>query len=397
MPSMRPGSRSSAALRHRSAQLLRQAAIVVSATTPLEQALETMEEQRIGSLPVVDAAGKALGIFTRQDVIGRIVLPQRALASPIAEVMSVPPITLPDTLTAGDAALAMAQHGIRHVIVTASDDRVVGVVSERDLFALQRLSVRELASVIRRAPDLPTLVRAAADIRALSHALVAQGVGSTTLTRLISSLNDRLTARVIELELPRFDVAGLTLCWIGMGSEGRGEQTIATDQDNGLMFAPHDATADTQQLRGRLVAFARAVNLALDRCGYPLCTGQVMAMNPQWSLSYPEWQQAFAQWIERGDPQSLLAASIFFDFRSLWGHAALARSLRADIAGRAKANPRFLKQMTGNALRNRPPLSWRGELTPDRRRRRRRRHRPQARRRACRSPTARASTRSPPG
>jgi CBS domain-containing protein len=147
-----------------------------------------------------------------------------------------------------------------------------------------------------------------------------------------------------------------------MGSEGRSEQTIATDQDNGLIFASSDEDAAPDAVRTRLLPFARAVNEALDRCGYPLCKGGVMASNPRWCGSLPEWKAAFAHWIDRGDPDSLLAASIFFDFRALWGDARLADALRTDVAARAQANSRFLKQMSDNALRNRPPLSWFGEL-----------------------------------
>jgi CBS domain-containing protein len=87
-----------------------------------------------------------------------------------------------------------------------------------------------------------------------------------------------------------------------------------------------------------------------------------MAMNPRWCASLAEWKDAFAGWIDRGDPQSLLSASIFFDFRALWGDATLADALRADIAVRAQANARFLKQLSDNVLVNRPPLNWRGEL-----------------------------------
>ena len=114
-----------------------------------------METQRIGSVPIVDAQGNPLGIFTRQDVIGRIVLPQRNLATAVGEVMSAPAITLPAVATAGDAALLMAQRGIRHVIVTDGAGRIAGVVSERDLFGLHRLSVREISSALRRAKDPP--------------------------------------------------------------------------------------------------------------------------------------------------------------------------------------------------------------------------------------------------
>jgi CBS domain-containing protein len=344
------------------AALVRADPVTVPPEISLEDALSLLEHKRIGSLPVVDPAGHALGIFTRQDVIGRIVLPRIPLSTPIAEVMSAPVIGLLGSATAGDAAQLMAQRGIRHVVVTDTAGKVEGVVSERDLFSLHRLSVRELSSAISRAPSVAILEVCAADIRALSLALVAQGVGSRQLTHMIASLNDLLTARILDLEMPRFDVAAYSPCWIGMGSEGRGEQTIATDQDNGLVYiAPADAGA-AATARERLLAFAQAVNEALARCGYPLCQGKVMAMNPQWCQPLAAWQATFTQWIDRGDPQSLLAASIFFDFRSLWGDARLALELREGIARRAAANPRFLKQMSDNALSSRPPISWRGTL-----------------------------------
>ncbi len=342
--------------------LIRRPPVVCGPGTPLGEALSRMEAERIGSIPVVDSDTRPIGIFTRQDVIGRVVLPQRTLDVPMRDVATVPVITLGADATAGDAALVMARQGIRHVVVLDGDGRVAGVVSERDLFSLQRLSVRELASALRRAPDVPGLVQCAADIRALSHALVAQGVAAGQLTRMISSLNDQLAVRIIELTAPAFDIAGLALCWLGMGSEGRGEQTIATDQDNGLIFATDDDAGPPDAVRARLLPFARAVNETMDRCGYPLCRGGVMAMNPRWCASLSEWKSAFANWIDRGDPESLLAASIFFDFRTLWGDARLADELRSDIIPRAMANSRFLKQMSDNALRNRPPVSWWGEL-----------------------------------
>jgi len=345
--------------------LMRGSPITVAPTSSLRESLETMEAKRIGSLPVVDSDGHPLGIFTRQDVIGRVVLPSRSLAAPISEVMTHPVITLGVGATAGDAAMLMARHGIRHVVVTDADGCVAGVLSERDLFALKRQSVRELASAIRRAPDLPALVQAAADIRALSHAMVAQGLASGPLTRMIANLNDVLTERVLELTAPRHDFSGIAFAWLGMGSEGRLEQTIATDQDNGIVFVANDAALGVDAIRERLLPFAREVNHALDACGYPLCKGEVMAMNPRWCASLDEWRATFAQWIDRGSPESLLASAIFFDFRALWGEEGLARTLRADIAARAARNPRFLKQMSDNTLATRPPLNWLGELSTD--------------------------------
>ena len=286
----------------RLASILRGEPITVDADMPLGEALALMEERRIGSLPIVDAKGRPSGIFTRQDVIGRVVLPQTPLSAPLASLASAPVVTLPLHATAGDAAVAMAQRGIRHIVAVDDAGRVAGVVSERDLFGLQRLSVRELSSTLRRASGLPALQQCAADIRGLSHALVAQGVGSGALTRMIASLNDQLVVRLLDLTRARHDLAGIATCWIGMGSEGRGEQTIATDQDNGLIFVADDAALAPDAVRERLLPFAEEVNRSLDACGYPLCKGGVMAMNPKWCASLDEWREDFFGWIDRGDP-----------------------------------------------------------------------------------------------
>ena len=152
---------------------------------------------------------------------------------------------------------------------------------------------------------------------------------------MISSLNDQLTVRAIELAAAPLGLSDIGICWLGMGSEGRGEQTIATDQDNGILFAANDPTRSDAAIRDRLLPLARTVNETLDRCGYPLCKGDVMAMNPRWCLSLDEWSAAFAQWIDRGDPHSLLAANIFFDFRSLWG-APIWRCCCAAMSPRAR-------------------------------------------------------------
>jgi CBS domain-containing protein len=249
--------------------------------------------------------------------------------------------------------MLMARHGIRHVLVIEGS-QCIGVVSERDLFSVQRVGLTQISTDVRTAKQVGDLVAIAADIRALAHTMLAQGVGAEQLTQLISTLNDLLTARIIELERERFDLRGISFCWLALGSEGRVEQTLSSDQDNGIVFlASAPGAAATRE---RLLPFARAVNEALDACGFPLCKGEIMASNPKWCLTLEEWKNVFAAWIDQGDPQALLNASIFFDFRPLEGETALAEDLRRWLAAKAKATPRFLHQMAANALRNRPPL-----------------------------------------
>lgn len=333
------------------ASLIRRAPFSVAPDTPLADALAGMEQARIGSVVVADAAGAPVGILTLKDVLARVTLAGVPLATPISAVMTPAPATLPDDAPVADALVLMARQSIHHLPLVKGG-ALAGVISEKDIFALRRLSVEGITSALLRADDPARLPALAQDIGDLAHSLLAQGMDAENLTAIISSLNDRVTERIIALESePDRKLAGLRWCWLALGSEGRMEQTLATDQDNALIF---DAADDAQH--AALLAFAQRVNARLDACGFPLCKGGIMAGNPPWCLSAEDWQRQFAQWIDHGSPEALLHASIFFDFRPLAGDAALALALRAWLNRAARNNPRFLHQMAGNALRNRPPL-----------------------------------------
>jgi CBS domain-containing protein len=333
------------------ASLIRRAPLSVLPETPLAEALAAMEAARVGSVVVTDAAMRPVGILTLKDVLARVTLAGVPLATPISSVMTPAPAALSADAPVADALVLMARQGIHHIPLVKAG-KLAGVVSEKDIFALRRLSVEGITSAVMRSEDLTRLPVLAQDIGDLAHSLLAQGMDAENLTAIISSLNDRLTERIIALESEADPaLAGLRWCWLALGSEGRMEQTLATDQDNALIFAEAD---DTQ--RAALLAFALRVNHRLDACGFPLCRGGIMASNPQWCLSAAGWQQQFTQWIDHGSPEALLNSSIFFDFRPLAGDAALALDLRAWLTHTAQKNPRFLHQMAGNALRNRPPL-----------------------------------------
>lgn len=324
--------------------------------TPVHEALRQMHEARIGSMVAVDQAGRPLGILTLPDVLERIALPQTDLDQPVIAVMSTQLTTLSPQAPAYEAALLMARQGFRHVPVV-DNGRLVGLVSEKDLFTLQRVGLRQIGSAIRHAQSIEELQQSAADIRSIARNMMAQGVAAEQITQFISTFNDLLTVRIIELEFSTHDpgIAPDRLCWIALGSEGRFEQTLSTDQDNALIFSvPQGMSAD--QLRARLLPAARRINEALALCGFPLCRGKVMASNPQWCLSLEEWKRVFLDWVMNSAPEALLHATIFFDFRPLYGAHALAAELRQWLTGIAGSNPRFQHQMADNALRTRPPL-----------------------------------------
>jgi CBS domain-containing protein len=335
--------------------------VTQAASAPLREVLGLMQARQIGSVLLTDEGGALAGILTRNDVLGRVTLAGVSLDEPAASVMSQPVRTIGVERTAFDAALMMSQHHLRHLPVL-SDGRLHSIISERDLFALQNHSIKHVSAAIFEARGLPQLQRAAEQIRDFAAHLMAQGLQSRSLTGLISQLNDRLAQRVIELELVRHELSERQMCWLALGSEGRSEQTIATDQDNALIYESDDPARD----QPRWLAWAADVNRVLDACGYPLCTGGVMASNPACCLTLAQWRQRFAHWIEQGSPQDLLKASVFFDFRALAGRADWLGDLGVQVRHQAMQTPRFIQQWVHNHLRMSVPLNWHGGLQTQR-------------------------------
>lgn len=335
-------------------------AVRCAADTAVADVVKTMHASRVGSMVVVDSKQVPVGIFTTPDVLERVVLPQIPMDTPIGKLMTPAPVCLEEEAPLVEAALAMARHGFRHVVVTR-DGRLCGVISERDLFALQRVSLRRVTERIRAAGSAAQLAEVARDMRQLERHLLAQGVDAEHVTQMTSALNDGLSQRLIDLAARRHALPD-RWCWLALGSEGRLEQTLATDQDNALMFVPD---GDAAEARGALLAFADEINRGLEICGFPLCKGDIMARNPRWRLSLDEWRRVFDDWIRNPDPEALLHAAIFFDFRPIAGDAGLAGALREAVLAQTRANPAFGRAMIGNALLVRPPLGLLRDFTAD--------------------------------
>lgn len=219
----------------------------------------------------------------------------------------------------------------------------------------QSSAIAACVAGIASATRVEALAEHAAEVRRLASALHVAAAGPALVTGVLSRLNDAITERVLALLQARYRLPAARWCWLGLGSEGRLEQTLATDQDNGLIFSASD-DGEARDLRELFLPFAQAVNQALAHCGFPLCDGEVMGGNPRWCLSQSEWLERFTTWVRTPEPEALLNASIFFDFRPLAGDLALAVELRGDLARLTRGNEIFLRMMTANALAAAPPL-----------------------------------------
>ncbi len=337
------------ALDTRVGQLIRKSPLVCLPSTPLKQVFEAMNHEKAGSMLVSDETGAVQGILTRYDLISRVILPAIPLSTPISQVMSTGIKTVDAESGALEAMLVMARHKVRHLPVL-HQGFLVGMVSEGDLFNFQRSSLRILSASIEQAETIADLKVCAAEVLRLARRLMSQGVAATSLARLVSHLNDSLTRRVIVIteqglrselgELPPW-------CWLALGSEGREEQTVATDQDNAIIFE-----GDGETYRSRFKKLAGEINRSLADIGFPLCKGGVMAMNDKWCRSVDEWHDLLAGWFQSPMPEALLDANIFFDFRGLHGEVRLAESLRDWLSKQVAGHGLFLRSLAQDAMRD---------------------------------------------
>jgi CBS domain-containing protein len=334
--------------------LVHRAPVTCARQASISQAVASMHAERVGSIVVVAADAAPLGIFTLHDLLGRVAARNLAFDTPITQVMTPRPLTVAPHASAYEAMTLMARHGIGHLCIV-DNGKLTGVVSERDLFSLQRIGLVHLTRSITQASTIETLARLGRDVRRLAEHMLAQGVSVAHLIQLIALLNDHIGRRVIAICVETHGAKTAPFTWLSFGSEGRQEQTLKTDQDNGILFrVPRGRTAES--VRAELLPLARRINEALAACGYPLCPGNVMASNPECCLSLEEWQERFGTWIDRGEPEHLLKANIYFDVRVLEGDGEPVEELRRWLLQRAASVPRFQRQMAQNALRNQPPL-----------------------------------------
>jgi CBS domain-containing protein len=342
---------------------VRREPVVCSPDTTIADAARRMTDAGIGSILVVDPEHRPLGIVTDSDLRRTVVAQARAVTDPVSSIMSRPVVTLRQTDPSLEALRLMSDHGISHLAVVEENARLRGVISSGDLLMVQNNTPAGVLRRLESAGDLDELAGALGQLTVLLEDLVRVGVEPEKATRVITALNDRASRRALvwaeaettaELEAgtgaavspPRF-------CWLALGSEGREEQTLVTDQDNALI---HSADPNDPLAHQWLERFAARAIDSLERLGFPRCPGDVMVSNRYWRRSLEGWGEQVRRWIDVPDEQAMLEAAIFFDFRPLYGDASLARALRDLVRAEIPRNGIYLAHLTRTALANRPPL-----------------------------------------
>jgi CBS domain-containing protein len=196
---------------------------------------------------------------------------------------------------------------------------------------------------------------------ALVKAVVDSGADTRYLNRIISGVSDGIVQRLLEMAQDKLGPAPTRFAFLALGSEGREEQTLLTDQDNALLYedpAPDKADETAQYF----LSMGTLVSDWLAQAGYAYCEGGVMAKNPRWNLSQSKWREQFSYWLHNADPQELLELNMLFDFRAVSGEKQFARDLRSWVFEQMEDYPLFYLHFAQNALLYKPPLSLLGNI-----------------------------------
>lgn len=321
---------------------------------------------------IVKQDGEVVGILSDADLRNNLVAEAAPTETPVEKIMSRHVLTLRADAPVFKALMEMMNHRAGHVVVVGDGTRPLGVVTDQDIARTQGSSPLFVIERIEMAGTVAELARIRADAVGLLINLDRQGVSPEDLISINTEVNDRLISRALRLVetelregLPETGV-DLPWAWMSLGSEGRGEMSVLTDQDNALIYADPATPEEAEKAELWFGSLAERANLALAEVGFALCKGDVMARNPKWRRSLGDWKRVFRGWILSPEAQTLMEAGIFFDLRGLYGDMALVGRLKATISEALREERRFLPMLANNALSSRPPSSLLSRFVPRR-------------------------------
>lgn len=332
--------------------------LVCEMNSTIEEVARQMTDSMVTAALVSSEAGAIIGIVTDHDLRARVVAQKIDLHAAVHTIMSAPLTRISESALMYEALMRMEEKGVRHLAVEDRGGRIVSVIDSKSLIQFQRYGPVVLAREISRAASAVEVAQCCARTTLLVKTLLDSSARPRHVTNMLASICDAATERLIQLAIEDLGPPPAAFAFIAMGSQGRQEQTLVTDQDNGIIFAP---TTDGSAAEYFLNLGAQ-VCAGLNRAGYPFCRGGVMASNPRWCRSLPDWLAGFREWVHKAEQQEIIDLSIFFDFRTVYGDADLTHELRRSIHAVLGDEPAFFPLFAQNALLFKPPFRLLGNI-----------------------------------
>ncbi len=340
--------------------------ITCKPTTTIRSAAQYMQKRRVGSIIIIDENRKPIGIATDTDFTRKVVANNTSKSMPVSEIMSSPVYTIEPNAAVAQYIIKMIKYKVKHLVVTEDgtpETPLIGIASEHDILLMHGNDPAILVKRLLKARTIDELAKIRNRAEKLIINYLKQEVSIDFITSIMTEINDALIHQAIEFGLERLkneniEKPNLKFCWLSLGSEGRGEQLLRTDQDNAIVYEnPSEEVAPIAETY--FLKLGEYVVDILVACGFSLCNGEIMASNPKWNQPISVWKSYFQRWIAVPEPTSLMNSSIFFDLRGTHGDIELAEELNNFILQEVKdERSPFLNLLARNALTNPPPLSF---------------------------------------
>ena len=333
----------------------------------VRQVAQRLGKRQISALLVADEHNTHLGLITERDLVAKALAPEGANPDTLtaADVMNRKTCSMPPSTYMYEAMAYMLNHQIRHLPVVDNGE-VVGMVTVRDLMRFRSQKAMLLVGNIREERSLEGLAAIRREIVGVARTLLSETRRTPEVMEILSYIHHGIIRQVYDLCLEQMLAEGyrppnIRYCFLLMGSGGRREMLLNPDQDNGFIF--EDVPDDRQpEIEDFFAPFAEKIVNALNRVGYPLCSGKVMVNNPLWRGRLGDWDRRISDWVNDPEPQKVRYSSIFFDFTPLAGDAALALSLRAIVDREIREFQGFLYHMMSLDLRYKVPIGLLGRF-----------------------------------
>ncbi len=326
--------------------------------TPVFEAAQMMATHKVSCIFVKKSAseeiiGYATDITLRDNVIARCLDSRIA----ISEVMDNPIVSISSDAYLYEAVLMMFKTKSRYLLVKDNGE-YVGFLSRNRLLSEQGQSPLVFIQSVKQAESVEELKKKWKQVPDIITQLLGRGVHGEIASQVITTIADTITGKVIEKVIRQIGKPPAKFAFIVTGSEGRKEQTLSTDQDNGIIYEDK-ANEHREMVREYFLDFAKKVSDDLNTIGFEYCKGNFMASNPKWTHSLSHWKRNYNQWIEESVPETAMKLSTFFDFRFIYGEESIVKDLKNYIKEKlASPNQLFFAHIAKNALQYEPPLTF---------------------------------------
>ena len=334
--------------------------ITCSPDTTVQTACIIMTKNVINSIIIAENE-IPIGIITDKDIKTKIGTGLYTITNKVSDIMTSPVVTFPQNITVAEAQIMILKHKVSHLCITkdgTNKSELVGILTQQDLILTQGNSPSLLTKEIKNAKDAETLRHIRTKASELTKGYLEQEIPIYFITKVISEINTAITKKAIKLSISEIGKEPpVSFSWLALGSQGRKEQLLMTDQDNALVFE-NVVPAEYNSVKNYFLELTEKVTEKLNIVGFDYCPANIMASNPKWCISLDEWKQQFEEWIANPIPEKILLSIIFFDFELIYGDETLYTKMAESVFKSIEKNQIFLSFLGKVTLDNPPPLGF---------------------------------------